>query len=278
MRAKNHILKQSSNTRLVENRSARNIASATWCTAVAVALVVTGAFTAAAASAYTEPSFCIGDVVVDGGGVTLRNVEGWRSVGPFEADVEPGWYVVVALSKAVADDADIDSQQWNIASTDGTWQTPLTLDVPTGRGEQLTVFFDEQVVEPISSVTFEHGGGGDGLGAVEPVCVAFTSIDAPSEAAPLEATDVPETVLPDEDLEAVADDASESDPESAVDTAVEDEPRIDTEVLGAAELARTDSSVTQRTVGLTLVLMGLGGLLLQARQRAELMMIRRTQI
>ena len=127
MREKNHVfMKTSTAFRSIKHTSA------SWFTALAVALTAIGALTAAAASAQTEPSFCTGDVVVDGGGVTLRNVEGWRSVGPFEVDIDAGWYVVVALSKTVGDDAELDTQQWTVESADGSWQSALTLDVPAG--------------------------------------------------------------------------------------------------------------------------------------------------
>lgn len=253
MREKNHALETESMKRTPTTSLTRR-----WIGVLAVSLLAVTAGAAATASAQVGAGTCSGDIVVDGGGVTLRNVTGFRTAGPFDVDLEPGWYVVTALSQTVGVAGERQMQQWTIEDEDGSWESEKTLDVEAGTSSQRTVFEEQEITEAVSSIVFRHAGG-EGLSAVTPVCVAFTEVDGPADA------------LVDDDDEN-ADDDDEDD--NAVVARVDDDTAVEGRLT--AELAKTDSRFAQRAVGVTLLLIGIGGVMLAVRERLQLGMVRPT--
>lgn len=245
MREKNHALETESMQRTQKTSLSRR-----WIGALAVSLVALTAGTAATATAQVGADTCSGDIIVEGGGVTLRNVTGFRTAGPFDVELEPGWYVVTALSQTVGRAGERQMQQWTIEDEDGSWVSDKTLDVEAGTSSQRTVFAEQEITESISSVVFRHAGG-EGLSAVTPVCVGFTAVDEPDDAA-------------------AADEADDDDDDAAGIVTT------DRDVINPAdvELAKTDSPIAQRAIGITLLLIGFGGILLALRERHQLGMLR----
>jgi len=187
--------------------------------------------------------------------VTLRNVTGFRTAGPFDVEIEPGWYVVTALSETVGVAGERQMQQWTIEDDDGSWVSDKTLDVEAGTSSQRTVFAEQEITESISSIVFRHAGG-EGLSAVTPVCVGFTEVDEPADA----------------DADAVVD-GDDDDLGAALWTPAGDQG-VGGEGPDGDELAKTDSPIAQSAIGITLLLVGIGGVLLATRERLQLGMVR----